>query len=359
MKYLGYRDEDIPESYTISEAVEKFLEVHPNTVRKWMRSGQLEAVRVHGEIRIQKPSLLAFLAAWRDKMPSAGAVLTVDELNHAGEVIAEIVEVKLEVVDAALEELEECHHLSFSDILATGDREILVHHGPLPDAPLARMVKRMLAPKLCAIRSCPWCSNKLPRFLQAASSLRPRGLWTMGAKPVSTEKSAFIIGYWYHKCSKCGKIAFLLDVPEVERAEGTVEEHNKEARMSKAALKQKVWHWLHDNMDSSRLVVGRTDAMATALGELDGEVHLALNRLSEEGLFEPSSYYIEGTGQFRLVLRPDVDAANIFSRISVRENPPRIIGGISDDELRKRVDAADADMRENLQRLHGIPSKNE
>jgi excisionase family DNA binding protein len=63
MRALPEEPIDGPRAYSIKE-VAAMISVHPNTVKRWIGSGELPAVRLsHNLVRIRREDLEAFLAA--------------------------------------------------------------------------------------------------------------------------------------------------------------------------------------------------------------------------------------------------------------------------------------------------------
>lgn len=206
MRYIGYKDDEIPESCSIPEAA-NILGVHENTVRNWIKKKIISAAQVGSEARIGRDALLHLMEQWRERMPIKKSLFTAADWRDfdLADVLAKHLEVDMKDVNEAFAELLDYHHISRIPEPDKGDFSFWVHQGVEPKLPVARIIKRLFEDNHY-VRDCPTCGKTMPRLLHAADSPRPKKFWQL--KPVLfDEKHKYEFYLWMIWCGKCKKMA--------------------------------------------------------------------------------------------------------------------------------------------------------
>jgi hypothetical protein len=150
MRYVGIRDDDIPKHCSIKIASE-ILDIHPNTLRGWIKRGKISSIKLGRRNIIDKYSIIDLMVKWRYSSRKLFK-LSVNELLYISKSISEILDVTIDKIDNAYVELQDYHYISIED------EKIFVQCGYQPKNAIARILYRMLSDNKFD-RICPYCEK--------------------------------------------------------------------------------------------------------------------------------------------------------------------------------------------------------
>ena len=166
MRFYGYREDVFKEDMSVADVAE-FVGVTPNTIRNWIRAGELVATQKAGEMRITRAALSDFLRRVRIQRSRLGS-LSASELSDSLPVLAELLGYDIDRLERECENLEDQNLVTL--VPHGNDFRVLVSPGS-PDSEEGKALIRVLLNEYYP-RDCPWCGKRLPRMLRAPDDMQ-------------------------------------------------------------------------------------------------------------------------------------------------------------------------------------------
>jgi hypothetical protein len=221
MRVVGFNPDDWPDLMTVKQAAE-FMEVHQNTLRKYISRGDhgLMPISRLGVHKIPKATLLEIIDAVRAKL-SATSSLTLLQVNDAMVVLAELLDVPTDKIEAEFHALEDLRYLEivhltgrdFLDYCADGEKPLEAHLRIAHAEPVS-LVGRVLAEFLAGRphRRCWVCGARLSQIRDQPLDTREVQCEVEHAKPYGIRRERY-------RCRACGE-----EFPVIELVEPTTDQ---------------------------------------------------------------------------------------------------------------------------------------